>query len=55
MIIGGYYLLVHFKKDWIIKDTYFFVEENIAKVCKKGRKAVDRTIRDIKLKYNITL
>ena len=55
LLIGTYFLLVKLKKDWIIKDTYFFFEEKIAKTCKKGRQAVDRTIRNIKLKYNITL
>ena len=55
LLIGTYFLLVHLKKDWIIKDTYFFFEEKIAKACKKGRQTVDRTIRNIKLKYNITL
>ena len=55
LLIGTYFLLVKLKKDWIIKDTYFFFEEKIAKTCKKGRQTVDRTIRNIKLKYNITL
>ena len=55
LLVGGYFLLVHFKKDWIIKDIYFFFEEKIAKTFKMIRKAIERKIRDIKLKYNITL
>ena len=54
LLIGIYFLLAHFKQDWIIKDSYFFFEEKIAKSCKKGKKFVDRKIRDVKLKFNIS-
>ena len=54
LLVGAYFLLVHFKYDWVVKDTYFFFEEKIAKFFKTIRKAIERFIRDIKLKYNIT-
>ena len=53
LLIGTYFLLVHLKQDWVIKDTYFFFEEKIAKTCKKGKKFVNEKYRDIKLKLNI--
>ncbi len=55
LIIGIYFLLAHFKQDWVIKDTYFFIEEKVAKTIKWIKKSIDRKIRDIKLKYNISL
>ena len=55
MLIGIYFLLVHLKQDWVIKDTYFFIEEKIAKSIKIIKKSIDRKYRDIKLKYNISL
>ena len=54
LLIGAYFLLVHFKLEWIVKDSYFFVEEKIAKACKKVKKFYDDKKRYIKLKYNIT-
>ena len=53
LLIGTYFLLVHLKQDWVIKDTYFFFEEKFAKACKKGKKFVYEKYRDIKLKLNI--
>ena len=55
MLVGIYFLLVHLKQDWVIKDTYFFIEEKIAKSIKIIKKSIDRKYRDIKLKYNISL
>ena len=54
LLIGTYFLLVHLKLDWIIKDSYFFFEEKIAKSCKKGKTFINRKIRDFKLKFNIS-
>ena len=54
LLIGAYFLLVHFKLEWIVKDSYFLVEEKIAKACKKVKKFYDDKRRYIKLKYNIT-
>ena len=31
LLIGTYFLLVHLKQDWVIKDTYFFFEEKLLK------------------------
>ena len=39
MIVGIYILLMKTKKDWIIKDTYFFIEEKADKVYRKNRKS----------------
>ena len=55
MLVGIYLLLVHLKQDWVVKDTYFFIEEKIAKSIKIIKKSIDRKYRDIKLKYNISL
>ena len=54
LLIGAYFLLVHFKLDWVVKDSYFFVEEKVAKVYKIIKKFYDDKRRYIKLKYNIT-
>ena len=54
LLVGTYFLLAHLKYDWIIKDSYFFVEEKVAKASKTAKKYVDKIKRDIKLKYNIT-
>ena len=53
LLIGAYFLLVHLKQDWIIKDSYFFVEEKVAKTNKAIRKFFNNIVRNIKLKYNI--
>ena len=56
LIIGGsYFLLVKFKKDWIIKDSYFFVEEKADKVYRKLKKFLDEKYRIFKLKYNFSI
>ena len=54
-IIGFYLLLVKFKKDWLIKDTYFFVEEKADKIYRKTKKFLDEKYRIFKLKYNISI
>ena len=56
LIIGGsYFLLVKLKKDWIIKDSYFFVEEKADKVYRKLKKFLDEKYRIFKLKYNFSI
>ena len=56
LIIGGsYFLLVKLKKDWIIKDSYFFVEEKADKVYRKLKKFLDEKYRIFKLKYNFSV
>ena len=55
ILVGTYFLLVKLKQDWVVKDTYFFFEERVAKSCKNGKKMIERKYRDIKLKYNISL
>ena len=56
LIIGGsYFLLVKLKKDWIIKDSYFFVEERADKVYRKLKKFLDEKYRIFKLKYNFSI
>ena len=54
LLVGTYFLLAHLKYDWIIKDSYFFVEEKVGKASKTAKKYVEKIKRDIKLKYNIT-
>ena len=53
LLIGTYFLLKHLKYDWIVKDSYFLVEEKVSKVTKNIKKYIERKIRDFKLKYNI--
>ena len=49
LIIGGsYFLLVKLKKDWIIKDSYFFMEEKADKVYRKLKKFLDEKYRIFK-------
>ena len=55
IIVGTYLLLVKLKKDWIIKDTYFFVEEKSDKVYRKIKKFFDEKYRIFKLKYNFSI
>jgi hypothetical protein len=55
LLVGGYFLLVKFKKDWIIKDTYFFVEEKSDKTYRKVKKFFDEKYRELKLKYNFSI
>ena len=55
LIVGTYLLLMKLKKDWIIKDTYFFVEEKADKVYRKSKKFIDEKYRIFKLKYNFTI
>ena len=55
LLVGGYFLLVKFKKDWIIKDTYFFVEEKSDKTYRKIKKFFDEKYRELKLKYNFSI
>ena len=56
LIIGGsYFLLVKLKKDWIIKDSYFFMEEKADKVYRKLKKFLDEKYRIFKLKYNFSI
>ena len=55
LLIGAYFLLVQLKQEWVIKDSYFFIEEQLAKILKKGKKSIDSIKRNIKLKYNISL
>jgi hypothetical protein len=53
LLIGTYFLLKHLKYDWIVKDSYFLVEEKVSKATKNIKKFIERKIRDFKLKYNI--
>ena len=53
LLIGTYFLLKHLKYDWIVKDSYFLVEEKVSKATKSIKKYIERKIRDFKLKYNI--
>ena len=56
LIIGGtYFLLVKLKKDWLIKDSYFFVEEKADKTYRKLKKFFDEKYRIFKLKYNFSI
>jgi hypothetical protein len=55
LLIGAYFLLVQLKQEWVIKDSYFFIEEQLTKILKKGKKSIDSIKRNIKLKYNISL
>ena len=55
IFIGTYFLLVQLKQEWVIKDSYFFVEEQLTKILKKAKKYIDNLKRNIKLKYNISL
>ena len=55
LLIGAYFLLVQLKQEWVIKDSYFFIEEQLTKILKKGKKYIDSLKRNIKLKYNISL
>ena len=55
LLIGTYFLLVQLKQEWVIKDSYFFIEEQLTKILKKGKKYIDSLKRNIKLKYNISL
>ena len=55
LFIGTYFLLVQLKQEWVIKDSYFFVEEQLTKILKKAKKYIDNLKRNIKLKYNISL
>ena len=55
IIVGTYLILMKLKKDWIIKDTYFFVEEKADKVYRKAKKFIDEKYRIFKLKYNFTI
>ena len=54
LLIGTYFLLKHLKLDWVVKDSYFFVEEKASKTSKSIKKFIERKIRDFKLKYNIS-
>jgi hypothetical protein len=55
MIAGIYILLMKTKKDWIIKDTYFFIEEKADKVYRKTKKYLEEKYRALKLKYNFSI
>ena len=55
LIVGFYFLLVKLKKDWIIKDTYFYIEEKADKFYRKTKKFVDEKYRIFKLKYNFSI
>ena len=55
IIIGIYLLLVKLKKDWIIKDTYFLVEEKADKIYRKVKKFIDEKYRTFKLRYNFSI
>ena len=55
IIVGTYLILMKLKKDWIIKDTYFFVEEKADKIYRKAKKFIDEKYRIFKLKYNFTI
>ena len=55
LLVGTYFLLVKLKYDWIVKDSYFFVEEKFSKIKKAISKAINNLKRNIKLKYNIEL
>ena len=55
MIVGIYILLMKTKKDWIIKDTYFFIEEKADKVYRKTKKYLEEKYRALKLKYNFSI
>ena len=55
LIVGTYLLLMKLKKDWIIKDTYFFVEEKADKIYRKAKKFIDEKYRIFKLKYNFSI
>ena len=55
LIVGTYFLLVKLKKDWIIKDTYFYIEEKADKFYRKTKKLIDEKYRIFKLKYNFSI
>jgi hypothetical protein len=55
LLAGTYFLLVKLKYDWIVKDSYFFVEEKFSKIKKMISKFFNNLRRDIKLKFNIEL
>ena len=55
MIVGIYILLMKTKKDWVIKDTYFFIEEKADKVYRKTKKYLEEKYRALKLKYNFSI
>ena len=56
LLLGGFYfLMVKLKKDWIIKDSYFFVEEKADKAYRKTKKFLEEKYRIFKLKYNFSI
>ena len=55
LIVGFYFLLAKLKKDWIIKDTYFYIEEKADKFYRKTKKFMDEKYRIFKLKYNFSI
>ena len=55
LLVGAYFVLVQFKYDWIIRDSYYFVEEKLYKTRVSIEKLAKEKTREIKRKYNITL
>ena len=55
LLVGAYFVLVQFKYDWIIRDSYYFVEEKLYKTRVSIEKMAKEKTREIKRKYNITL
>ena len=53
ILCGGYFALVKTGNDWVVKNSYFMLEEKANKIRKAIVRFVSNKIREIKLKYNI--